>query len=252
MKTAYLAALLATIALPAAAQTRGQTSLSFEMGMGLQSVPEYEGSKDNETKAWPLFRNFNISLDGQTPTDGGAPQGFSFGPSFDMIYKRKTDGSAPERLRGLDEVGYGLEAGMRAGYRSGPVRVYGAVRKGLGGHKGVVGEMGVSLTMNPADRWTVITSLEAQYGDDKYMDAYFGVNAAEAARSGLAEHNVSGGLRAHAVSVEARYQANDYWSVLGRVQAKRMTDDVTASPVVEERDQISVGLGVVRNFNFRF
>lgn len=252
MKSAILAALIATIALPAAAQVRGQTNISFDMGMGLKSLPEYEGAKHSDTKAWPIFRNFDISVRGQAPTDGGAPQGFSFGPSFDLIYKRETDSSGPERLQGLDEVGFGLEAGMRAGYRSGPVRVYGAMRKGLGGHKGVIGEMGVSLTMNPAEQWTVITALEAQYGDSKYMDAYFGVSASEAANSNLDEHKVSGGLRAHAISVEARYQATDNWAVLGRVQAKRLTDDVVASPVVEDRDQIWVGLGVVRNFNFRF
>lgn len=252
MKTALTAAFAALLAVPAAAQGTGGTVLSFDLGIGARSVPTYLGSSDHELQPWPILRSLNISTSGAADDDGGGAQGFSFGPDFAFVPRRKTDDSAPERLRGLDDIGYGLELGLQAGYRSGPFRLYTGARKAVGGHKGITGEVGVSYAFQPADRWSVISSLEAQYGNRTYMDAYFGVSAAEAARSGLAAYDAAGGLTAYAATVEARYRATPDWSVLGRLQAKRLQGDAARSPVVEDRDQLSVGIGVVRSFNFRF
>lgn len=253
MKALLPAALaLAVTALPALAQERPAVSLSYDMGLGVKSVPVYEGSDDRDSKPWLIFRNFDISVGGEASGDGTPAQGFSFGPAFELIGKRNTGDNANEALRGLDSVDRGLEVGMRLGYRTGPVRLYGAARKGFGGHHGVTGELGVSLIMRPAEQWTVVSSLEAQYGDRKYMEAYFGISPEEAARSGYAEHEVGGGVKAHALTVEARYQATPDWAVLGRVQAKHLVGDAADSPVVRDRDQVTVGVGVVRSFNFRF
>lgn len=246
-------ALAATgIALPAAAQERPAISLSYDMGLGVKTVPEYEGSDENDTKPWLLFRNFDISIGGTPSGDGTPAQGFSFGPVFDLVGKRSTGDNANEALRGLDPVDRGLEVGLRAGYRTGPMRFYGAARKAVGGHHGVTGELGVSLILRPAEQWTVVSSLEAQYGDRKYMEAYFGVSPDEAARTAYDPYPVGGGIKAHALTVEARYRATPDWTVLGRVQAKHLVGDAGDSPIVRDRDQFSVGLGVVRSFNFRF
>ncbi len=251
MKALLPAALaLAVTALPALAQERPAISLSYDMGLGVKVQPKYEGSDENDTKPWPMFRNFDISVGGETSGDGTPAQGFSFGPTFELIGKRDTDNS--DALRGLDPVDRGLEVGLRAGYRTGPMRFYGAARKAVGGHHGMTGELGVSLILHPAEQWTVVSSLEAQYGDRKYMEAYFGISPEEAQRSGYAEHEVGSGVKAHALTVEARYRATPDWTVLGRVQAKHLVGDAADSPIVRDRDQVTVGVGVVRSFNFRF
>lgn len=249
---AVLALAVSGIAMPAAAQQRPAIALSYDMGLGLKTVPEYEGAEDYDTKPWLLFRNFDISIGGEASGDGTPAQGFSFGPAFDLVGKRGTGPDASPALRGLDPVDFGLEVGMRAGYRSGPLRVYGAARKSVAGHKGVTGELGVSLILHPAEKWTVVSSLEAQYGDRTYMEAYFGVSPDEAARTSYDPYPVGGGIKAHALTVETRYRATPAWTVLGRVQAKHLVGDAGDSPIVRDRDQISVGLGLVRSFNFRF
>lgn len=251
---ATLAAILALplLAAPVAAQQRPPVTLSFDLGLGIKSLPEYEGSDQEKTEAWPIFRSFGVSVGGQDQGTGGVPQGFSYGSSFVLIDKLKTGSTALAPLRGLDPVDSGVEAGLRVSYRTGPVRVYGAARKAIRGHRGVTGEVGVSLISHPAENWTLTSSLEAQYGDSKFMEAYFGISPEEAARSGHSEHDVDGGIKAHALSIEARYDVNPDWAVLGRLQAKRLVGDAADSPVTRDREQLWVGLGVVRSFNFRF
>lgn len=249
---AALALAVTGIALPAAAQERPPISMTFDMGFGAKVLPVYEGSDENTTAPWPIFRNFSISVGGTPAADGTPAQGFSFGPDFALISKRNTGDNANEALRGLDPVSRGLEAGLRAGYRTGPMRFYGAARKALGGHHGVTGELGVSMIMRPAERWTVLSSLETQYGDRRYMEAYFGISPDEAARTAYAPYEVDGGIKAHALTIEARYRATPDWTVLGRVQAKHLVGEAGDSPIVRDRDQLSVSLGLVRSFDFRF
>lgn len=249
-----LAALLAlpVIATPAMAQDLPAISLSYDMGVGAKMLPKYEGSDEDDTKPWVIFRNFDVVLGSRNRGDAETPQGFSFGPSFVLVGKRETGPDAFAPLRGLDPIDRGLEAGMRIGWRTGPVRIYGAARKAIRGHRGVTGEVGVAVTARPAEDWTLTSAIEAQYGDRTFMEAYFGVSPEEAERSGYAEHAVGGGVKAHALTFEARYRVTDDWSMLGRVQAKRLVGDAADSPVVRDRDQVWVGLGVVRSFNFRF
>ncbi|MDO5605746.1 MAG: MipA/OmpV family protein [Paracoccus sp. (in: a-proteobacteria)] len=247
-----IAALAGLVALPAAAQDLRGGVLSFDLGLGARSKPEYLGAADNEAKPWVILRNFQYSAAGQPDRDGGGPQGFSWGPDFELVNKRDTGSDAPERLRGLDKIGYGLELGLEAGYRTGPVRFYTGARKAVGGHKGVTGELGLSYTFEPAPNWSVISAFEARYGNSTYMDAYFGVSEAESQRSGLREHSAGSGMSAYAASIEARYRATDNWSLLGRVEAERLTGDAADSPIVADRDQVTLGLGVVRSFTFGF
>ena len=251
---AALPAALAVLALaaPAMAQDLSAVSLSYDMGIGAKVLPKYEGSDVDDTKPWVIFRNFDIVLGERNRGTEANPQGFSFGPSFVLVSKRKTGDTAFEPLRGLDPIDAGLEAGIRVGWRTGPVRIYGAARKAIRGHEGVTGEVGLALTAHLAEDWTLTSAIEAQYGDRTFMEAYFGISPEEAARSGYGEHAVGGGIKAHALTLEARYHVNDDWSVLGRMQAKRLVGDAADSPITRDRDQIWVGLGVVRSFNFRF
>lgn len=238
---------------PTMAQEAGNNvGLSFDLGFGSRNLPRYEGSDETMTRIWGIHRNLDIRIGPDDVGSAGPRQGFSLGPSFYFIDKRRTGATAPVPLRGLDPVDRGVELGLEAAYQAGPVRYYGAARKAVGGHHGVTGEMGVSLAMRPAPDWTLTPSVEAQYGNQRFMDAYFGISADEATRSGQPEYHADGGIKAYALGVEARWQATDNWSLMGRVQAKRLVGDAADSPIVKDRNQLWVGFGVVRNFNFRF
>ena len=244
-RLAILAAAAGTL-ICSGAQAQSVSGLSFDVGAGLRYAPEYPGADRNEARPWLILRDLSFS-----PEPAGAPaDGFHFGPSANYVSARDADDDSD--LRGLDKVDATVELGVKAGYRFGPTDAYAAVRKGLGGHRGVTGEFGLRHSTPLSDRLTLNSGLEARYGNDRYMDAYFGVTPAESAASGFAIYEPSGGISSVGASLELRYQATDTIAVLGQVRMSRLVGDAADSPVVQDRDQLSAGVGVVRHFSFRF
>lgn len=233
-------------ALPAAAQGLGY-SVSADMGIGAQSVPDYPGAEDYKIAPWVILRDLRLSRDGVT---SGPKQGFSWGLSADLKGKRDSDDS--DKLRGLDDVDPSLELGVKVGYDAGPFRSYAAIRKGVTGHKGITGEIGAKYTHDVNDRLTLTGLAELQYGDGKFMDAYFGVTPAESARSLYRAYDPAGGLKAAQARIEARYAVSDSNAVMGRITYTKLLNDAADSPITANDDQISVGVGFVHRFNFRF
>lgn len=233
---------------PVAAQN---ISLSYDLGIGAASSPDFEGARKSKSRPWLILRNFKMDVGG---TGGAGPkQGLSLGPSFALIGKRDTK-NPDSHIYGLDRISRGVEAGLRISYRTGPVEAYATARQGLGGHRGVAGEYGVSAFARPNDRWTLTSALEAQYGNRKYMQAYFGVSDDEAAASKghLTPYDASRGVKAVAVSLEARYALNDDWALFGRAEVKRLRGNAQRSPVTERRNQYWAGVGITRHFDIRY
>ncbi|MDO5622659.1 MAG: MipA/OmpV family protein [Paracoccus sp. (in: a-proteobacteria)] len=248
-KLAALAVAAAFAALPAGAQTLGY-NVSADLGVGVQSRPEYPGAGDNEAAPWFILRDFSVSR-GDAVSSAGVPQGFSWGLSTGLAPERDSGDYA--RLNGLDKVSRGVELGLRAGYGVGDVQGYIAARKAVSGHEGVVGEVGVRYSTNLNDRIRLTSRVEAQYGDSDYMNSYFGVSAAEVANgANFPVYEASGGIKAVQASLEARYALTDSSAILGRVTVGRLKNDAADSPITEDKNQFSVGIGYVRSLNFGF
>ncbi len=95
----------------------------------------------------PLFRLKRLEFPNGFAIGGGSDEGFSLSPSIDVIGKRSTKDS-PE-LTGLNTINTAVELGVAAKYQMGNFRVLGAVRQGLGGHKGVRAELGADVIVKP-------------------------------------------------------------------------------------------------------
>ena len=248
MRQLIAIALLATssLALPAHAQWINNISeASFDVGAGVSYGPGYFGDDGAELGPWGTLRNLKLGAD-----DGTEKQGFSLVPSFGYIGDRKADDH--EELRGLEDIDWTGEVGLRVNYVAGPSTSYGAVRLGIGGHDGVVGEIGTKYRFTVNDRLTLWTGAELQLGDDSFTDTYFGVTGAESAASGMRAYDPSGGIYAANISLEARYSLSPDTAILGKVSYGRLLDDAGNSPVVSDRNQPKINLGIARRLNFRF
>lgn len=246
-----LAAAVTTVvfAAPLAAQdlTLGNRwgTLSADMGIGLSYSPEYPGSEDNEARPWLILRNASFGEPGKGDLDG-----FSILPSFGLEGKREESDSAA--LAGMGEISRAYELGGRIGYGSGPVDGYFSARQGFGGHHGVTGELGVRYRSDISSKLTMWSSVEMTYGDSEYVDTYFGVSSGQAATSGYSEYDPGGGFTKAAAKISARYSLNEKTAILGEVEYGRLIGDAADSPLVQDRDQAAVKLGIVRNFSFGF
>ncbi|QEU09727.1 MipA/OmpV family protein [Paracoccus yeei] len=242
---ALAAVTLASLATGAGAQSLGEIrSLSFDGGIGATFGPDYMGADDYGTSPWIILRN------GQINDAAGEKQGLSILPSLD--YHGKRDAGDHDDLTGMDDISAAGELGVRLNYVMGGVTGYGAVRKGLGGHHGVTGELGARFRNQPQDKLTLTTAAELRFGNGEFTDTYFGVSEGESLSSGYAPYDAGGGIYAARLSVEARYEFLPDTLLMGRFTYSRLLGDAADSPIVHERNQPTFSIGVARHLNFRF
>ena len=237
--------LLLLSAAPVAAQSPLDIrALSFDGGIGATFGPDYMGADDYGTSPWIILRN------GQINDATGEKQGLSILPSLD--YHGKRDAGDHDDLTGMDDISAAGELGVRLNYVMGGVTGYGAVRKGLGGHHGVTGELGARFRNQPQDKLTLTTAAELRFGNGEFTDTYFGVSEGESLSSGYAPYDAGGGIYAARLSVEARYEFLPDTLLMGRFTYSRLLGDAADSPIVHERNQPTFSIGVARHLNFRF
>lgn len=241
---------LMLLAAPAAAQPFGELGYVFsaDMGLGVSYGPDYLGADDTGASPWLILRNGSLTR--QQAGGGETTDGFSVVPSFGYIGRREA--ADHDALAGMNDISRAGEIGFLAAYDQGPARGYVALRQGFGGHSAVVGEFGARYRFMPTDQLTLSPRAEARFGSDDFTQTYFGVTTDEAATSGYAAYAPDGGIYAASLGLEARYAVNDDFAVIGEVKYTRLIGDAADSPVVQDKSQPSVRLGVVRRFSFSF
>lgn len=247
---ASLPLLLATLALPPAAQAQEGWGLAADIGLGAETEPDWLGSKDMEASPWIIFRNFDVTAPGQSATRDGSSDGLRVVPTFN--WRGGRDPGDSEALTGLDDIDRTIEAGVRFRYTRGPASGYLVVRKGFGGHDGLVGAVGAKYRIAPNERLTLWPGIEGKFGNDHFTRTFFGVTEGESARSGYEAYSPDGGFYAVGASLEARYALTPTLAVVGEAEYSRLTGDAADAPFVEEKDQPALRLGIVNRFSLRF
>ena len=74
------------------------------------------------------------------------------------------------------------------------------------------------------------------------MAAYFGVDATNAARSGLREFDADGGLKDAGVLLLARYSFDRTWGLMVLGKFTRLVGDAADSPLVEDEGSENQGM----------
>lgn len=245
-----------TIASPASAG--GLDPIRIRVGGGVLLKPDYIGS--DKDKLGPLFR-LDIAR-GTNPFRFKAPDdpiglrlvssgGFSAGPSLNFESKRReSDVGAP-----VGEVGATVEVGGFAQYEvANSLRFRVDVRKGIDGHKGVVGSLGIDKFWRDGDRYVFSIGPRLLFSDDRYQQAYFGVTPQVALATGLPVYIPRGGLYGVAAATGLTYQFNDRIGMFGYGRYERLVGDAARSPIVlnyGSRDQWSGGIGLSYTFTVR-
>ena len=87
--------------------------------------------------------------------------------------------------------------------------------------------------------------------DDRYQRAYFGIDPATAAATGLPAFNPGGGIHAVGAAAGLTRMISPRWGVHGFAGYDRLVGDAADSPIVRNfgsRDQFSVGAALFFNF----
>ncbi|MCL6706285.1 MipA/OmpV family protein [Pseudomonas sp. R2.Fl] len=220
------------------------------VGAGAMYEPEYEGSDEMTVSPVPfVVINYGEWLEidptGVTVT-ALRHEGFSLGAKIG--YESGRDEDDHERLEGLGDIDFAATVGARATYNWNGLELYAMVDQTIDGSESLIGTFGIEYSAPVTERLILGAGAEAIVANDKHMEAYFGVNAAQSAASGLPEYEAKAGLKRVNVSASATYMLTENWLVRGEAGVGFLTGDAADSPIVEEEIQPSASLFVGYKF----
>ena len=174
--------------------------------------------------------------------------GFAFGPALAIEGSRK-----PKDVGGnLPKVGFTVEAGGFVQYEfSGRFRIRGELRKGLGGHEGLIANLGADYIARDGNDWLFSIGPRLTIANRRYHAAYFSVLPADSAASGLPAYAAGGGLQAAGVTAGFIRQLSPRWGIYSYAKYDRLVGDPADSPIVRvhgSRDQLSGGIALTYTF----
>jgi outer membrane protein len=252
----FLIAAAAVMPALSAAHANGDPT-RVRVGLGAQVQPDFVGSDSFEIA--PLFdidtakgtNEFKFEAPdyrfGFPVVDTGA---FQFGPALNLAAGRKrsdVDGLALRRAKTTIEAGgYANIELSRSFY------LHAELLKGLGGHDGVVGNVGADYVWRNSDKYVFSIGPRLLFSDGRYQRAYFGVTPAESLTTGLPAYRPGGGIHGLAVASGLSYQFTPTWGMFGYARYERLVGDAADSPIIRSsfgsRDQVSAGVGLSYSF----
>jgi len=258
MKFHLLLSCAAALLVSQPAKAQDSDDYRVRVGLGAQLQPEFIGA--DGTKIGPLV-DFDIAR-GTNPFRFEAPDDsfgirlisgdrFTAGPSANIEGSRKNSdvGAA------VGKVPTTIEAGAFAEYlASDNFRLRADFRKGIGGHKGMIGAIGGDYIVRDGDRYVWSVGPRLLFSDGRYQQAYFGVDDEAALATGLPVYKPDAGIHAVALASGLSHQFSPRFGMFGFARYERLVGDAAKSPIVREfgsRNQMSGGLGLSYTFNVR-
>jgi outer membrane protein len=262
--TITLAAAALMLPFAAAAQQQGQPPAKkdwdIRIGAGALYQPDYEGSDDYEIDPLPLLMiNYRdmVFLRGTTlganafTWQGPRPSDkLQVGPLVRYQFGRDADDS--DDLRGMDDIDAAVELGGFITYSIGPWSTGLTLFQDVSGaHEGFTAKLSAGHRHTFSPKLRLRSEIYSTWADESYTETYFGVTAAQSARSGMRRYQPEGGVKDIGLALDLDYSLTEHWTVTGRLGYKRLLGDAADSPLVEDRgsaNQLSGGLSLSYRF----
>ncbi|UZK68837.1 MipA/OmpV family protein [Sphingomonas sp. S1-29] len=236
---------------------------NITVGVAPVLSPVWQGSSDMALSIFPDLRvNYKDVIFASIPDGLGwnaiNSDGWKAGPLAKLRFGRDEErGGSPflitggsNALLGLGNVKAAAELGGFAEKRVGPWRGRVEVRRGFGGHEGVLADGSVAYQTRTG-RTIINFGPRATVASKGYIDRYFGIDAIQAQRSGLQSYAASGGLLSYGVGSTVIHPLNRRSALTLFSGLDRLGEEAGDSPLVRERGrrtQFTLGLG----YGFRF
>jgi outer membrane protein len=240
----FLAAPAATLAQQASQRDASGKDWKVSLGAGVLYHPEYEGSDEYDFDPLPLlmvsYRDLVFlrgatlganALTWQGPRDGDKLQ---IGPL--IRYQPGRDEDDSDDLHGMGDIDGGIELGGFITYGIGAWAAGLTILQDVSGsHDGFTAKLSASHRHAFSPKMRLRSELSTTWADESYMETFFGVTAAQSARSGMRAYQPGSGIKDVGVSFDLDYSLTDHWVLTGRLGYKRMLGDAADSPLVEDR-----------------
>lgn len=245
---------------PAATRAEGW---SATIGIAPVLSPVWQGSRDQALSVFPDLRlNYKDAIFASIPEGLGwnavNQDGWKAGPLAKLRFSRdESRGGSPflvtggsDALLGMGNVGVAVEAGGFVEKREGPWRGRVEVRRGFGGHEGVIADGSVSYQLR-SGRTLISFGPRATLASGDYINTYFGIDPLQSLRTGLRPYRASGGLVSFGAGSTVIHPLTRRSAITLFGSLERLGAQAGDSPLVRERGrrtQFTIGLG----YGFRF
>ena len=255
MKRLLIASAALLPAWTAAAAADDGEGKRVRVGLGAQIRPEWYGADKSEIGPYWSFdlASGDEEFSFEAPDDGFdikliKSDGFSAGPVANLSMSRKNKDVGAN----VGKVPMTIEAGVFADYfLSDSFRMRGELRKGIGGHEGLVGDVGADFVSRDGDNYVFSVGPRLLFSNGRYQRELFGVDQAAATATGLPLYRPDGGLHAIAATSGLSYQFNSQFGLFGYARYERLVGDAGRSPIIRtygSRNQASAGIGLSYTF----
>jgi len=257
--TCMLAGMLAAPAAHAQFETAGETEMNL-IGLAVGSTPDYKGSSDNTGAIAPILRyqfegtkRYISWLGANVDANLIDSAEWSFGPMLTLRAKRDddVDNDVVKRMREVDsEVAIGAFVQYTLKLSSQKLHALVFRLDGAGGDNGTLGNLKATYRYPFSPEMFGTIGVGMSYGNDKYMETYFGVTGSDIAlfpSLGGNAYNAKAGVVGVYIPVGLNYIMSRSWMLSGGFRYEKLQGDAKDSPIVSregDSNQWSYGIGL--------
>jgi MipA family protein len=245
------------------------------LGLGLVSLPEYEGASKRISSLAPDLNASYKTEDWGTFGIGSKSNGISWtivdtdayalGLSLGAVQGRvdAKDGTlfrpGSKRLKGMGEIKSTAEYGAFGRVNAGMPLTF-AFKKDSGNGKlnskdgsfdgsgGFVVELGAEIPWEINSKLALSLSPSLVWADKKHNQTYFGVTAAQSAKSGFKTYTPNAGIKSMGLTLNGNYKLDNNWSANAALSFNQLTGDAAKSSLVQKKAQSHLFVGASYTF----
>jgi len=226
------------------------------LGLGVGAAPDYEGSKDYEAVPLPYVNvkwsnHMSINWLGNKAKANFIPSPIWRGGVVSE-YIAERDNVDSDQVDSLEDVDTSIMLGGFIGFEyenwSADIEAMADVADG---NDGTIIRLNGGYRIPIDQAWSLSLGAFTTWADDDYMEAYFGIDAADAVSSGLSTFDADSGFKDVGLNLTASFKPWQHWGFMGLVSYKRLLGDAEDSPVVDdEGDENQFSGGVLVFYKF--
>ncbi|WP_430691281.1 MipA/OmpV family protein [Klebsiella quasipneumoniae] len=230
---------------------------SFTIGLGGRYAPRYSGSDKQVWQVVPVLqgRNGAFFIDTQKGVgyDLKNASGWYFEHTLGYDLGR-TDKNASWRtgatnLKGMGDIDVSLNTALAVGWQAlSWLSVEGKATLPLTDSQGVSYQASFTLIPVQTDQDTIAFQTAALFGDNRYLNTWYGVNPEQSQRSGYSRYSAPGGFYGIDNSLIWSHQFDAHWGTVLSADYTWLGEHANQSPIVLRRNEAALAAAVTWTF----
>jgi len=227
------------------------------VGIAAQETTKYSGSNQSTYSILPYLKvqHGNFYLDSekgvgyQYEWDNGLYLGQSFGYYLGRKEKNSDWSDGSKKLKGMGNIDAVINSTSTLGWQFDPYLSFeGNFIAPITDSQGLQYNFGLKFRVFETSTDTLNLSTKANFGDSRYINTFYGVNATQSKNSGYSEYKTNGGLYSYDADLEWTHAFNDNWWSYADLNYTQLTSKAKNSPIVKSSGNTSLTLGLFYSF----